>query len=204
MSRWKPVIEIWIRPTRTIQQVLHSTTITQLAILILFSGLSHSLIGGYVFGERFPDANILLYVLLASPVVGVVSWILWSTIIFLCAKLLKGEGTWEETGVAIAWAQIPYIAEIILEVPYLIVDGNRVFTEESAIYLVPPMYNDLYVVLSWVISIWAIFTISKSIAVAHRISAWGGFIVVYLLPIFALVLPFVLVAMIFLSLGFLQ
>lgn len=115
MDMSKPWISIWLRTRETIRESLSETPrLTKMVLVALF---------GIVFGydmavsQELGDKYSLGLILWGSPLTGILNafiyWLVISWLVYwIGSRLFNGDGDWEETRTAMAWAGVPFIAKL--------------------------------------------------------------------------------------------
>ncbi|QKI80675.1 Yip1 domain-containing protein [Kroppenstedtia eburnea] len=201
MDMSKPWISIWLRTRETIRESLSETPrLTKMVLVALF---------GIVFGydmavsQELGDKYSLGLILWGSPLTGILNafiyWLVISWLVYwIGSRLFNGDGDWEETRTAMAWAGVPFIAKLILWIPQWLLFGKDNFTTETPLLDTSVGLSVLFWLfglLDLILTIWYFVVLSKSIGEVHGISSILGFGIV-MLSYLAVILVLVMISLV--------
>ncbi|MFD1427927.1 hypothetical protein JOD24_002247 [Kroppenstedtia sanguinis] len=205
MDRSQPWISIWLHTRETIRESLRETSrLTKIILIVLFG-----MVLGYDIAslQDLGDKYSLGWILWGSPLTGIFNaWIYWLVISWLAywigRRLFQGEGDWEETRTAVAWASVPFIAKWILWIPQWFLFGADNFTRSTPLLDTSVGWSVgfwLFGLLDLILTLWYFVVLSKSIGEVHGISSVQGLGIV-LLSYLAVILVLALISIITFSL----
>jgi len=198
-----PWIHIWTDTRNTIQRLLDDPSDKSLIWIICLFGVTVALEQASLrsAGDTVSLPIILVLSLVLGPLIGWLSWMLISGLVYWTGSWFGGTGSWEEVRTAVAWASIPFIAKLILWVPQLLLFGREMFTTVMPSLEVEhnPLMWAAFILLELVdliLTVWYYVVLSKSIGEAHDFSAWKGFFAL-IIGILLFLLPFVFLGILF-------
>lgn len=149
-------------------------------------------------GDDFSMLTIFIFALVLGPLLGLISWLILSSVSFIMARLLGGTGTWAETRIATTWSTLPYISKWIILFFQLIMFRSELFKTET-----PIMDGSLFLMFAFLVlaivdmvfTFFYLYVFSNFVAEVHDFSAWKGLLSVVLLWILLILLLIVLAAL---------
>lgn len=201
----KPWISIWFQTRDTIRETQRETSTSTKILLVALFGLAfgYDMASSQSLGDKYSFGLIAV----GSPLMGILNaFIHWFVISWLAywigSRWFHGDGDWEESRTAIAWAGIPFIAKLILWIPQLFLFRLDNFTTESPLLDTSVGLSVLFWVfglIDLILTIGYFVILSKSIGEVHGVSSILGFGIV-LLSYAAVVLVSVMISFIALAL----
>src|SRR5579871_6805794 len=131
MSPW---ISIWTEPRMTISQIVQKNPNQGLWILAWIYGFL-SFLNGSQSLSLGKDMNFLLILFLAvviAPLWGMVVFGVWSLVVHLIGKMLKGQASFSFVRAAFAWSCVPLAVNILLWIILLFTFGESLFQTMQA------------------------------------------------------------------------
>jgi len=197
---FKPLKTIWLRPRKTLRQILAVDPEHHVVFLACLAGIGEALDRASTrnLGDQIPAIKIFLFSIFIGPLAGMVSLWVGSFFIWLAGHFLGGTGTLTKIKTAVAWAMVPNVWSLLLWMPQFALFGSDLFTEEMPRLEAQPMLLIPYLSLllvEMVLATWALVLICNTIAEAQGYrSAWRGLgnillsALTFLVPIFLFIL----------------
>lgn len=149
-------------------------------------------------GNRVHVLLILLLAVIVAPFWGMVVFGIWSWVVHLVGKMLKGQGSFAFVRAAFAWSCVPLSVNILLWVLLLIAFGGSLFQTMQG--SVGPMLLLLFVLIAKVIvMVWSLVIYINALAEVQKYSVGRSIANIVL----AWVAIAVLFALIWMGIGFL-
>ena len=179
-ARPRAWIDIWNRPTRTIQEINDYNPaygLVPLSALLGFTFLLHALRAWGIGRSSSLGALIIIALLCAVPIgylfITIDGWFRF----WVGKSILGGRGTFKEVRAATGWGSIPNtLPSTVIWIILLFAYGKELFIPGSTL-----PSSDTRVSLGNVLSaiqslfiIWSLFTTSHTLAGAHGFSSWKG------------------------------
>jgi len=104
-----PWFSMWTHPRETIQAIIAYKPTHHLAFLSIVVGWPSAIqiAQMYFLSEIISLPLILLFTLLAAPILGIIGILITSAIVYLIGKALGSRSTFSHTTSAIAWSNVP-------------------------------------------------------------------------------------------------
>lgn len=173
-----PFLKIWIKPYETVSQVVDEYHPKLVLFLVYITGVVMALNVSLnaASGDVHSIGFIMIQTLIRGVLFGFLGWFIFSGLIYWIGKLFNGTGSFKRVRTAYAWAQIPMLAQVIILWPLnYIVFGNELFTSQQVFLTVPMMaLNLVTMILEFILMIWSIVMMSRSISVGHHLSGGKG------------------------------
>lgn len=112
---------------------------------------------------------ILLFSIVFAPFWGMIVFAIWSWVVYLIGKMLKGQASFSFVRAAFAWSCVPLIVNIVLWVLLIGVFGGSLFqtTQQS----VGPMFLLMFVLIAKVVvMIWSLVIYLNTVAEVQQFS----------------------------------
>lgn len=182
-----PWVTIWLQPRATIRDAINSakTPLALMIFLIVVTGCIETVTNFMSEGDRPLSLVMLIVVIILSSLISLGGWFIIAGLIGMIGRGLGGNGSNEDIRIAVALAMIPTFVSAIFTLLALITYKIGQVELEMMLAFVGMFF-----------SIWAIFTYIKSIAEAHRFSAWLS-LATLLLMLLILSLIFIVIYFIF-------
>lgn len=179
------LVNIWIRPRRTIRDLLDENRYRTLAfLLVLLFGISFTM-DQISFGE-YGDWYSLGFLLgISVPIglpVGLLMWFLYGGLFWGIGRLLGGEAAWKDVMTAVAWSFIPYTAKLLIWLLRALSFGEETFT------LFTPVIDNsfpllalyfFFLFLDGVLTVWFYALLIAVVSETHQLSLWKGALTVF-------------------------
>ncbi|MDC8003837.1 YIP1 family protein [Aureisphaera galaxeae] len=187
---------IWSKPKVTLEYVLHTIPTKHVTILFVLGGIVRNI--GRATQRGLGD-NMSTMVVLASSVFlgaffGWIGYYIYAWALSALGKLLGGAADPEKMRTVLAWSLVPSIASLLLLIPQLIIFGDDLFRSyplnDSTFYSTLWM---VFGILELILSIWSIVILVIGIRLVQSFNI-GFAILNMLLPIFAILIPLALLA----------
>ncbi|SDD05296.1 Yip1 domain-containing protein [Melghirimyces thermohalophilus] len=182
----KPGWAVWVRTRMTIRSRLEDPFPSRWGLFFIpLFGISMTLdqISFSEYGVWYTLSHLLLVSLPIGLAAGWVVWLLYGALFWGAGRLIGGEAGWKEMQWALVWALVPYTAKLIIWLFRMLCFGEETFTLYT-----PTIDNSFpllflyffFFIVDTVLTIWFYLILIKSVAEAHRFSAWRGAAVVLL------------------------
>lgn len=170
----KPWLTIWTRPRGTMRAILDVDPKRYVLWLAAIVGVGETLsrASSRAMSDDWPVWAIFGLALTLGALGGVISLYISGAVLGWSGRLLGGHGESEQVRAAVAWAAIPQLAALALWLPDLILYGEEMFTSYTPRMDANPVPLLLIGVVQLILSVWALFLLVKTLAEAHRFSAW--------------------------------
>jgi len=115
---------------------------------------------------------ILILISVLGPLGGIIGLYIDGALFRWTGSWFGGQATSEQVRAAFAWSSIPRIAALVLWLPLLGLYGAEMFTSDKprAVSNLAPLL--LGAALGAILDLWSLFLLIKTVAEAHRFSAW--------------------------------
>ncbi|UTW44491.1 YIP1 family protein [bacterium SCSIO 12696] len=189
---YNPWLSIWLKPHATMRQILATDPNKSVFMLVILGGFANTFSNANEGQIPYGFIGLVITALIGGAIIGFIFWLLYSSLINITGRWLGGQGNWEEVRCAVAWANVPLIWMLVVEVPFYLL-FNQLPTHNEYIYY-GLLYGTALVLL--VVSIWSVFTFCHCVGEAHKFSAWKALgstlisLVLILGPVIGLILLF--------------
>lgn len=151
-------------------------------------------------GDTMSVPTILALSVIMGPIIGIISWFLYSLSTYAGTRFFKGTATFKETYKATAWATVPYTTKLALFIPMLLIFRKENFTTEtpdieSSFFLLLLFFIALMIGL--IMTVYYFMVYSKIIGEIHEIGSWKGFASIILIPVILILLLLALALILF-------
>ncbi|QBK13619.1 YIP1 family protein [Thermoactinomyces vulgaris] len=195
---WIPMIK---QPKSVIRQAIANCSSGIFFILAILYGITLFLEQAMNrnAGDTMAVPTILVLSVILGPIIGIISWFLYSLLTYAGTRLFKGTATFKETYKATAWATVPYSTKLALFIPMLLIFREENFTTEtpdidSSFFLILLFFIALLIGL--IMTIYYFMVYSKIIGEIHGIGSWKGFASIIVIPVI-LILFLIVLSLIF-------
>jgi hypothetical protein len=132
-ASFNPWLKIWVQPRATIARLLQESPNRGFWILAILYGFSSALnwMQSITIGQRLGMTHIFLIAILLSPIWGYLGFSIWSWVVYVTGKWLKGDGTFKEIRFAYAWSCCPLIINVCLWLFLATLYGRSLFADFS-------------------------------------------------------------------------
>lgn len=170
----KPWLTIWTAPRGTIRAILAADPKRYVLLLAAIVGVGETLsrASSRSMGDTWPVWAIFGLALTLGALGGVISLYISGAVLGWSGRLLRGHGDSEHVRSAVAWAAIPQLVALALWLPDLVLYGEEMFSTYSPRMDSNPAPLLIIGVIQLILSLWALFLLVKTLAEAHRFSAW--------------------------------
>jgi hypothetical protein len=127
-----PIFRIFIEPRLTIREIISGNVNQTLLPLSFLYGLN-AILQFFMRGDfsRIGTFKIILLSIVFAPIVGFGMFCLWSAIMYMTGKLLKGHASFAEHRAAYAWSFIPYTVNVVFLLTMLILVRSNLAIDGS-------------------------------------------------------------------------
>ncbi|MDX1437521.1 MAG: Yip1 family protein [Anaerolineales bacterium] len=182
-----PYLTIWYKPRGTMRAILDYNPEMWIYPLAALVGINQAF--EYAARSNAGDAldlwAILLLVAAGGPILGVIAIWIGGAIFAWIGGLFGGQGTFQDVRAALAWAAIPSIFTLALNLVSLLILRQEAFTSttpqmdaaiESNLFfaVVVILFGLGSIFLGIILTIWALIISVKTMAEAHQFSSWRG------------------------------
>jgi Yip1 domain len=188
-----PWISIWTEPRKTIDSIVDENPKKHLWLLawiygfLSFMNASQS----FVLGNTVQFFGIILLSILIAPLWGMLVFQVWSYVVHLIGKLLKGKGSFPYVRAAFAWSCVPLTVNIFLWILLLLVFGKSLFqTAEPTTG--PVVLLTLVLIAKVIVMIWSLVIYINALAEVQRFSIGRAILNILLAWIAVAVVAFLL------------
>ena len=133
---FNPWISIWTSPRSTIARIVQENPnrgLWWLCAIYGFSGLLN-FFQSMMLGDRLGIGAIFLLALVFSVLWGYVSFSIWSFVVWITGKMLKGRAEYKVVRSAFAWSCVPFVINVILWVILAFMFGQLLFMNTTGGY----------------------------------------------------------------------
>ncbi len=124
-----PWWSIWTEPRATISKIVRENPNRDLWILAAIYGFLSliNIFQAFVAGQNLHFATIIILAVVIAPFWGMVVFTIWSWVVYLIGKLLKGKANYTFVRAAFAWSNVPLLINVVLWIILLAVYRNSLF-----------------------------------------------------------------------------
>src|SRR5690625_2378293 len=92
-EKLNPWLTIWYNPRATVRSAIDYRSLNLLIFLAMMAGITEVFDRAISknMGDSMHTMVVLLFVVIVGAVVGIVSWFIWSVVLYYTGKLLKGK-----------------------------------------------------------------------------------------------------------------
>jgi hypothetical protein len=172
-----PWSSIWLRPRRTVRELVSSNPEYGVTGLAMLAGVFHVLdrATGRSAGDRIPFLGVLLMAALLGPVLGLAKVYLGAALLGWTGRWIGGSGTSRHLRTALAWGGVPYAFSLPVWLPLLLVVGPEMFTTETPRIdgggIAAWTFFSL-VFVQIVLGVWAFILVLKGVGEIQGFSSW--------------------------------
>ena len=188
-----PFLTVWMHPKQTARDMIDNKPLGFIFVLIAIGSFA-AFGSGYVNSELDDTLSVPILVILSlflGPLVGIIIMFIYSGILFLVGKLLRGTGSFWDIFKAGALTYIPSMVTGFFYYIWMVFSPASYFSmyETSAFSIIVPL-------LSFVFGVWSIVINIAALAEAHRFSNWRAFFTLLIPFIIVMIFIFVIIAII--------
>jgi len=172
-----PWFSIWVKPRKTIRQILDRNPAQFVLLLSALSGIYRFLeqAAKRSLGDHFSLLGILILSVIAGSLIGMISVYISAAFFRWVGSWLGGTATSAEVRCAIAWSSVPDVVQIIIFCPVIILVGRDYFTS-SADWITPWAALLILAIgaIGMILFIWRGMIFVSVLAEVHQFSFWKG------------------------------
>jgi hypothetical protein len=170
----RPWLTIWTGPRGTMRAILDVDPKRYVLWLAAIVGVGETLsrASSNSTGDDWPVWAIFGLALTLGALGGVISLYISGAVLGWSGGLLGGMGDSEHVRAAVAWATIPQLVAMVFWLPELVLYGEEMFTSYAPRVASNPAPLLFFAVIELILGLWALFLLVKTLAEAHRFSAW--------------------------------
>jgi hypothetical protein len=192
-----PWVSIWVRPRRTIRQIVDHNPSQSVYLLSALTGVYRFLnqAAKQSVGDYMSLLEILVLAILVGSLIGIFLVFVGAELFRWVGNKLDGKASAVQVRAAIAWSSVPEVVLLLLFCPLIILYGRDYFS--SSIDWITPMIVLLILsvgLLGLVLLIWRVVLFINCLAEVHEFSFWKGLLTV-VLGLFIVVIPLGLLLM---------
>lgn len=163
MNPWR---SMWTHPRATIRMIVAENPKKSLWVLAFISGLN-SLFG--FWGPIFLGGIVpLLAMLVLAPFMGLLLFAIWSGLLLLTGRVLKGQGDFQQIRAAQAWASLPLL--VVIGLNFILIMISLIMMTTSQIVMMPNAVLILFNLAKLGFSIWSLVLFLGALAEVQRFS----------------------------------
>lgn len=184
-SPLNPWLSIWIKPRKTIRQIVKTDPTRYVTILAALAGVSQVFTeaSNEHVGDTATLAFIMATALIAGPFVGLISLHLGAAVVRWVAEQFKGRATTVELRAAIAWAAIPAIINLVILIVEISMFGVEIFSTATPQVEANVVLSTVLFVIDAVLAVWAVVLLVACLSAVSHVSTWVG-LMLAIVPIF--------------------
>jgi hypothetical protein len=199
-----PWVSIWTRPRETVRYLLETDPERMVLVLAALGGISQLLDQASTrnAGDTFPVTTAVLLAVLLGPAIGLFSLFLGSILVAWTGRWMGGGGSARQLRTALAWANVPLVASLLLWIPLMLGVGEEMFTSYTPRLESSPVLALMVLLLGMVgivLAIWSLVILLKGVGEVQGFSAWkalGNVLLAFLVVLVPIVLMAVVAAII--------
>lgn len=172
-----PWSSMWIRPRETVRHLVETDPKRMVLVLAALAGVCQLLNRASIrnLGDTLSTPLILLSALVLGPPFGIVALYIGGALIAWTGKWIGGSAPSSHIRTALAWANVPIAATLVVWIVDLALLGHDNFTTAKPRLQASPGLSFLLMasgVVSVVLGIWAIVLMLKGVGEVQGFSAW--------------------------------
>jgi hypothetical protein len=199
-----PWASIWTRPRETVRYLLETDPERMVLVLAALGGVSQLLDQAATrnAGDHIPAITLILLAILLGPALGLFSLFLGSILVGWTGRWMGGAGSARQLRTAIAWANVPLVASLLLWIPLMLGVGEEMFTSYTPRLEASPVLALMVLLLGVVgivLAIWSLVILLKGVGEVQGFSAWkalGNVLLAFLVVLVPIVLMAVVAAIV--------
>lgn len=168
-------LSIWVRPRRTIRQIIDHNPTQAVNLLGALTGIYRLLnqAAKRSWGDTMPIGEILIFAIIIGSVFGNLALSIEAQLFRWIGKKLGGKASAAQVRAAVAWSSVPEATILVLFCPLTIMYGRKYFSS-SIDWLTPMIY---YLILGMgllglLLLIWRSVLTIICLAEVHEFSIW--------------------------------
>ncbi|MFC4075491.1 YIP1 family protein [Salinithrix halophila] len=170
----------WITPKRVIRRLLDMSLAWYVPLIpVLLSGVTFTIaqVSYRDLGDYFEFGSLLLASFGIGIGVGPLLWLLFSGLFYGVGKVFKGQASWRDMQIAVAFSLIPYVFKLLLWMVQLLLFGDEMFTDftpriDDSFFLT--LFYLFFLLIQVILTIWYVVLLFFAVGEAHRFSTWIG------------------------------
>ena len=187
-----PWISIWTRPRATLRRILEDDPRRSVYRLAALGGIAGALNLATTsgLGDTLPVAATIALVLSGGALGGILSLFVFASLVRVAGRWFGGRGGTPEIMAALAWANVPTIAGLLLWLPRAVFLGEEMFRSvPSGLEGNPPasLFFACLELAQAVVDFWGLVITLKCVSEAHRFSAWRTLVTLILVGVMVIV-----------------
>jgi hypothetical protein len=199
-----PWVSVWTRPRETVRYLLETDPERMVLVLATLGGISQLLDQASTrnAGDTFPATTVVLLAILLGPAIGLFSLFLGSVLVAWTGRWMGGAGSARQLRTAIAWANVPMVAGLLVWIPLVLGVGEEMFTSYTPRLEASPVLALMVLLLGMVgiiLAIWSLVILLKGVGEVQGFSAWkalGNLLLAFLVVLVPIVLMAVVAAIV--------
>jgi hypothetical protein len=166
-----PWISIWTEPRKTIAKIVEENPKRDLWKLAAIYGFLSFMNGSqsFVLGDKVQFLLILFFSIILAPIWGMIVFGVWSWVVQLIGKLLKGQASFSFVRAAFAWSCVPLIVNILFWILLLILFGGSLF-QMGQLTTGPTIILTFILIGKVIVMIWSLVIYINALAEVQKFS----------------------------------
>jgi hypothetical protein len=166
-----PWISIWTEHRKTIARIVDENPKRDVWILAWIYGFLSFMNGSqsFVLGNKFQFFGIIVFSIIIAPLWGMLVFAVWSFVVHLIGKLLKGKASFSYVRAAFAWSCVPLTVNIVLWILLLLAFGRTLF-QTAQPTTGPIILLTLVLIAKVIIMIWSLVIYINALAEVQQFS----------------------------------
>lgn len=169
-----PWISIWTKPKATMNEIVAENPNRSLWALAWIYGFCSlmNLFQSMALGNSMGMAGIFILAALFAPFWGYINFSVWSYLVFIVGKCLKGRGSFKAVRAAYAWSVVPIIINVPLWLLMAVLFGHQLFVNFQTVVMTQAQTFFVFClfVLKVVLSVWSLVIYLNGLAAVQSFS----------------------------------
>ncbi|MEQ6354094.1 Yip1 family protein [Lysinibacillus sp. M3] len=198
-----PFLSIWLHPKKTTRYMIEEKSIG-FAILLMSIGYLGVTLSDLIDSTFLSDVSpwfIVIFCVIAAPILGIIGTAFSALITWLFGKLFKGTGTYSHLFKGLSLTSIPFIVLIPFYLIWLFTSPESLMNSDFAGTYPWVIWPAL--LLTLVVVIWSLVITVGIVAEAHQIPNWMAFLTLLIPTIIFVILFIILIIVLFFIFGIL-
>ena len=175
MKTNNPWYSIWTNPRKTILEIVNDNPEKNLWILSFIYGFVSILnsVQSFGLGDTQSLLTILLIAVIFAPLWGRAVFAVWSGVVLLTGRWLKGKATFKTAQAAFAWASVPLLINIVCWALLILFFGVPLFNSDPNSFRVEGFFAFILVgalILKMVGAIWSLVIYINILSAVQKFS----------------------------------
>lgn len=195
--RMNPWFSMWFRPRATIENLIDTAReFDGWIFALILAGIGQKL--GDAWLDSAAETSSVVKILVISSIGGVIgaifSLVVFGFLVLKIGQFLGGTASRDNVMVALGWSGVPFALSLLVWVPMLLLDGERMFSDVTELevpalaVLVTYVSIGLFVL---VISLWSAILFVISLSQVQKYSKWKSLVTSLLAGVIASI-PYIL------------